>query len=106
MVEVQQYLDPTGCNPFAEWFDGLNAQAAAKVATAIARIGLGNFSNVKGVGAGVYEYKLDFGPGYRIYFGKDGEMLVILLGRGTKKRQNRDIEDAVARWQDYKRRKK
>jgi len=69
MVEVQQYLDPTGGSPFAEWFDGLNGQAAAKVATAITRIGLGNFSNVKGVGAGVYEYKLDFGPGYRIYFG-------------------------------------
>lgn len=106
MVEVQQYLDPTGRNPFAEWFDGLNAQAAAKVGTAITRIGLGNFSSVKGVGAGVYESKLDFGPGYRIYFGKDGETLVILLGGGTKKRQNRDIEDAVARWQDYKRRKK
>lgn len=106
MVEVQQYLDPSGRSPFAEWFDGLNAQAAAKVATAVARIGLGNLSNVKSVGAGVYEYKLDFGPGYRIYFGKDGETLVILLGGGTKKRQNRDIENAIARWQDYKRRKR
>ncbi len=105
-VAVQQYIGPGGRSPFAEWFDGLNAQAAAKVATAITRIGLGNFSNVKGVGAGVYEYTLDFGPGYRIYFGKDGEVLVILLGGGTKKRQNRDIDDAVARWQDYKRRKK
>jgi putative addiction module killer protein len=106
MVEVQQYLDPSGRSPFAEWFDGLNAQAAAKVATAITRIGLGNFSNVKSVSAGVYEYKLDFGPGYRIYFGKDGEVLVILLGGGAKKRQQRDIADAIARWQDYKRRKK
>ena len=106
MVEVLQYLDPTGRSPFAEWFDGLNAQAAAKVATAITRIGLGNFSNVKGVGAGVYECRLDFGPGYRIYFGKDGETVVILLGGGTKKRQRRDIDDAIARWQDYKRRKK
>jgi len=67
---------------------------------------LGNFSNVKGVGAGVYECRLDFGPGYRIYFGKDGETVVILLGGGTKKRQRRDIDDAIARWQDYKRRKK
>jgi len=103
---VQQYLDPSGRSPFAEWFDGLNAQAAAKVATAITRIGLGNFSNVKGVSAGVYEYKLDFGPAYRIYFRKDGEVLVILLGGGAKKRQQRDIADAIARWQDYKRRKK
>ena|SRR5258708_37384013 len=106
MVEVQQYLDPSGRSPFAEWFDALNAPAAAKVATAITRIGLGNFSNVKGVGAGVYEHKLDFGPGYRIYFGKDGETVVILPGGGIKKRQQRDIEGAIVRWQDYKRRKK
>lgn len=106
MVDVLEYLDPTGRSLFGEWFERLNAQAAAKVATAITRIGLGNFSNVKGVGAGVYEYKVDFGPGYRVYFGKDGEALVILLGGGTKKRQHRDIEDAIARWQDYKRRKK
>ena len=106
MVEVREYLDPAGRSPFAQWFDGLNAQAAAKVVTAVTRIGSGNFSNVKGVGAGVYEYKVDFGPGYRIYFGKDGETVVILLGGGTKKRQHRDIEDAIARWQDHKRRKK
>jgi putative addiction module killer protein len=66
---------------------------------------LGNFSNVESVGSGVFEYKLDFGPGYRIYFGKDGDTLVILLGGGTKKRQARDISAALANWQDYKRRK-
>jgi putative addiction module killer protein len=75
------------------------------VTTAVTRISLGNFSNVKGVGSGVFEYKLDFGPGYRIYFGKDGETLVILLGGGTKGSQQRDIGTAVANWQDYKRRK-
>ncbi len=58
------------------------------------------------MGAGVSEYRLDFGPGYRIYFGKDGERIVILLGGGTKKRQQKDIHDAVAGWHDYKRRKK
>lgn len=57
------------------------------------------------VGSGVFEYKLDFGPGYRVYFGKDSETLVILLGGGTKKRQQRDINAALANWQDYKRRK-
>jgi putative addiction module killer protein len=56
--------------------------------------------------AGIYEYKLDFGPGYRICFGKDGEVLVILLRGGTKKRQQKDINDAIGRWQDYKHRKK
>jgi putative addiction module killer protein len=60
---------------------------------------------VKGVGAGVSESRIDFGPGYRIYFGKDGERIVILLGGGTKKRQQKDINDAIARWQDYKKRK-
>ena len=72
----------------------------------LTRIELGNFSNVKSVGSGVYEHKIDFGPGYRIYFGKNGDKLVILLGGGTKKRQNRDIQDAQASWTDYKRRKK
>jgi len=66
----------------------------------------GNFSNVKGVGAGVYEYRIDFGPGYRIYFGKDGDQLVILLAGGTKKRQDADIAAAKEFWQDYKRRKR
>jgi putative addiction module killer protein len=66
----------------------------------------GNFSNAKGVGAGVFEYRMDFGPGYRIYFGRDGELLVILLGGGTKKRQNQDIQAAQERWADYKRRKR
>ena len=75
------------------------------MATAVTRISLGNFSNVEGVGSGVFEYKLDFGPGYRIYFGKDGDKLVILLGGGTKKRQPRDISAALANWQDYKQRK-
>jgi putative addiction module killer protein len=65
-----------------------------------------NFSNVKGVGGGVLEYKIDFGPGYRIYFGKDGERLAILIGGGTKQRQDRDIAAALECWIDYKRRMK
>lgn len=60
----------------------------------------------KGVGAGVYEYRIDFGPGYRIYFGKDGDQLVILLAGGTKKRQDADIRTAKEHWRDYKRRKR
>lgn len=64
-----------------------------------------NFSNVKGVGTGVYEYRIDFGPGYRNYFGKDGDQLVILLAGGTKKRQGADIAAAKEFWQDYKQRK-
>ena len=106
MLEVREYLDRSGRSPFAAWSDRLNREAAAKVAAALARIQQGNFSNAKGVGAGVYEYRIDFGPGYRIYFGKDGERLVILVGGGTKKRQRENIKTALARWQDYKQRKR
>jgi putative addiction module killer protein len=66
----------------------------------------GNFSNAKSVGAGVSEYRIDFGPGYRVYFGKDGDTLVILLGGGIKKRQGKDIEAAHDLWREYKRRKR
>ncbi len=105
-AEVLEYLDPLGRSPYAAWFDSLNAPAAAKVAVAVTRLGLGNFSTVKGVSGGVYECRVNFGPGFRIYFGKDGERLVILVGGGTKKGQQEDIKDAIARWRDYKRRKK
>lgn len=73
---------------------------------AVTRLEQGNFSNVKGVGSGVLEYRIDFGPGYRVYFGRDGDCLVILLGGGSKKRQHADISLAAVRWQDYKKRKK
>lgn len=105
-VALREYLDANGRSPFGVWLDQLDAHAAVKVTTALLRIEQGNFSRVKGVGAGVLESRIDFGPGYRVYFGKDGEALVILLGGGTKQRQARDIEAAHARWQDYKRRKK
>ena len=106
MLEVREYLDAEGNSPYAKWFDRLNVTPAVKVATAVHRMEQGNFSNVKGVGAGVYEYRIDFGPGYRIYFGKDGDRLVILLAGGTKKRQDADIAAANGHWRDYKRRKR
>ena len=74
--------------------------------TALYRLGLGNFSSVKGVGGGVYEFRIDFGPGYRVYFGKSGEQIVILLGGGTKQSQQEDIALAKDYWQDYKRQKR
>jgi len=105
-VDVREYIAADGHSPYAEWFDALSAAASAKVAAAVIRLAHGNFSNVKGVGSGVFEYKIDFGPGYRIYFGKDGDRLVILVGGGSKVRQRRDITDAILRWQDYKDRKR
>ncbi|MCB1883658.1 MAG: type II toxin-antitoxin system RelE/ParE family toxin [Geminicoccaceae bacterium] len=105
MIEIREYVDENGRSPFARWFEGLNAPAAAKVTIALIRIGQGNLSNVKGVGAGVLEYRLDFGPGQRAYFGKDGDRLVILPGGGSKKRQGKDIDAAKALWSAYKDRK-
>ena len=106
MLDVREYLVADGSSPYAKWFKNLNAPAAAKVAMAITRMAQGNLSNTKGVGGGLQEYRIDFGPGYRIYFGRDGERLVILLGGGTKRRQSDDIRNAQALWADYRRRKK
>lgn len=106
MYEPRNYVDEKDRKPFVRWFERLDAIAAAKVATAITRMEQGNFSNAKGVGGGVQECKIDFGPGYRIYFGIDGQRLIILLYGGTKKRQDEDIAKAQEHWADYKRRKK
>lgn len=105
MIDLREYLAENGSSPFGAWFERLNAPAAAKVSTALTRMAHENFSNVKGVGSGVLEYRVDFGPGYRIYFGKDGPKLVILLAGGTKRGQDRDIRNAISYWNDYKRRR-
>lgn len=105
VLELRYYLAGDGQSPFEQWFSSLDVAAGAKVAVALARLEQGNLSNVKGVGEGVFEYRIDWGPGYRVYFGRDGEVLVILLTGGTKKRQRRDIDAAKALWTDYKRRR-
>ena len=104
-VAVEEYLDDQGESPFAAWFGDLDPRAAAKVTVALSRIERGAVSSVKGVGEGVLEFRIDFGPGYRIYFGRDGDRLVILLAGGTRHRQDQDIAEAKARWNDYKARK-
>ena len=106
MPRIVEYEEQDGSHPFAKWFLSLNVQAALKIRTAIARMEQGNFSNAKPVGQGVSEYRVDFGPGYRIYYGRDGSELIILLGGGTKKRQDQDIQEAHARWKVYKSRKR
>ena len=98
---IVEYLRQ-GVSPFGVWFAGLDAHAAAKVATALYRLEQGNLSNVKAVGNGVSEYKVDFGPGYRIYFGQEGERLIILVGGGSKKKQEKDICAAQALWAECK----
>lgn len=105
MVELVIYVTEEGKSPFDDWFTKLDTAAALKVRTALARIETGNLGDVKPVGQGVSERRITFGPGYRVYFGQDGEKLVILLCGGTKKRQSKDIEKAKAFWDDYKNRK-
>jgi putative addiction module killer protein len=105
-MHIVEYLDERGTSPFLAWFDGLDATAAAKVTVALARLEQGNLSNAKSVGSGVMEYRIDWGPGYRVYFGRDGDTLVVLLCGGTKRRQQGDISQAQSRWSDYKRRRK
>ncbi len=90
-ITIREYLDTQGRSPYGRWFAGVNAEAAAKIARALYRMEAGNFSSVKGVGGGVFEFRIDFGPGYRVYFGKDGNSFVIMLGGGTKARQGADI---------------
>jgi|TARA_R110000787_G_scaffold191660_2_gene302976 putative addiction module killer protein len=99
---VQEYICEDGSCPFRSWFDGLDPQASAKVATAILRLELGNVSNVKWIGGGLGEYRIDWGPGYRLYLTKDGDELVILFVGGTKKRQQSDIDQAGVLLNEYK----
>ena len=106
MADIRYFVAANGEEPFAEWFAELDAAAGAKVARALARMEQGNLSNVKSVGEGVLEYRIDFGAGYRVYFGRDGETIIVLLTGGTKKRQPRDIDAARVFWQDYKRGKR
>ena len=105
-MEIREFLDSRGGSPFANWFDDLDAQAAAKVVVTLTRMERGNLSNAKGVGGGFQEYRIDWSPGYRVYFGQDGDTLIILLCGGTKRRQQDNIAEAKAHWAEYKRRKK
>ncbi len=101
---VVEYVREDGTSPYGRWFDGLHAQAATKVATAVSRIELGNLSSVRWIGT-IGEYRINWGPGYRIYLAADGDSVVILLGGGTKQRQQTDIEQAKRLWAEYRTRK-
>lgn len=104
-IKVEEYIREDKSTPYKSWFDSLDAQAAAKVATATLRMEMGNTSNVKWFD-GIGEYVIDWGPGYRIYLMQEGETLIILFGGGTKKRQQADIDRAKALHEEYKERKK
>ena len=99
--EVREYTE-AGSSPFADWFDGLDTVTAARVDRYIRRLEAGNFSAAKPLREGVFELRLDFGPGYRVYYGREGRAIIVLLGGGSKRRQDADIAAAVERWKRYK----
>jgi putative addiction module killer protein len=101
IIEFTEYLDANGASPFAKWFNALDAVAAAKVRAHMTRVELGNYSNVEPIGAGLSEIKINFGPGYRVYFRKEKEMLLLLLGGGNKKGQQKAIDAAKLAWKVY-----
>ena len=105
-IQLVEFVNASGVSPFARWRERLDTTTRARVTLAFYRLEVGNFSAAKGAGAGIFELRLDFGPGYRVYFGKDGDKLVILLGGGTTKRQQGNIEAAQQLWQEYKREKR
>ena len=101
------YRDAAGVEPFSDWLHGLrDPRTRRRILQRLFRLESGNFGDCKSVGEGVSELRFFFGPGYRVYFGKEGDTLIILLGGGTKKRQQNDIDEAKMLWREYKRRKR
>lgn len=99
--EIKEYTE-SASSPFSEWFNSLDAVSAARIDKYIRRLETGNFGSAKALREGVFELKIDFGPGYRVYFGRNGKTIIILLGGGSKRRQSADIAAAIERWKRYK----
>jgi putative addiction module killer protein len=105
-MRVVEYIRADTSNPYQRWFDSLDRHAASKVAIARSRLELGHTSAIKWLGEGIGEYRIDWGPGYRMYLAQDGKQLIVLFGGGTKQRQQADIAQAQALYEEYKERKK
>lgn len=104
-IEVLEYLTEEGRNLFRDWLETLDdREARARIRVRINRVRLGNFGDSKSVGSGVSELRIPYGPGYRVYFGRQGNKVVVLLCAGDKRTQQRDIRNAQMCWQDYLRR--
>lgn len=100
--EIRRYITPDGKIPFAEWLDSLrDRKAKAKIKERLKRVSLGNLGDCKSVGGGVFELRIDYGPGYRVYFGQVGTTIVLLLVGGDKSTQEQDIRKAREYWVDY-----
>ena len=103
MIDVQEYLAANGRSPFAEWLRQLrDRQVRSRIMVRINRLRLGNFGDCKSVGDGVYELRMMFGSGYRVYFARQGETVVLLLCGGDKSTQDADIERAKQYWHEHR----
>lgn len=101
-IEIRIYRGRRSRAPFSEWLASLrDKRTVAVIQARLNRIRLGNFGDCRPVGEGIHELRIDFGPGYRVYFGRKGRSLVILLCAGSKKTQRKDIEAAKEYWRDY-----
>ena len=100
--EVLLFRDLRGRSPFQEWFEALDVHAARKVTAAIIEFECGNFSDSKNFGGGIWERRIHAGPGFRVYYGRDLQCLVILLSGGTKRTQVRDVKKSRVMWYEYK----
>lgn len=100
--ELLIYETAEGRSPFDDWIDGLrDVTGRALIRKRLNRVRTGNLGNTRSLGDGVWELKIDFGPGYRVYFGEDGPKIVVLLVGGDKGSQDRDIQKAKDYWEDY-----
>lgn len=105
-IDLREYIDVRGRNHYREWVSTLDPSPRARVVKSVLRMGDGNFAGAKPEGEGLSALRIDFGPGYRVYFGQDGETVVILLAGGTKRGQQNDIRSAQSLWAEYKKRKR
>lgn len=102
-MEVRQYETVDGRTPIAEWLDGfVDMPTRRRIVARMDRLREGNLGNWKSIGGGICELKIDAGPGYRVYYARDGAVVILLLCAGDKRTQQRDIERAHAYWKDYK----
>jgi putative addiction module killer protein len=105
MYEIYHYLTASGKNVLEEWLDALgDPKAEARITARIARLAVGNFGDCKPVRDGVWELRIDWGPGYRVYYAMSGRTCVLLLCGGDKRKQSADINRAVEYWRDYQQR--
>ena len=107
MFDIQDYLSPEGFDPYAAWLAELaDRQARARVLVRVLRMAAGNFGDCKPLQGGVWELRIDYGPGYRVYYAQAGKRLILLLAGGDKRKQQADIATAIERWNDWQHRRK